>query len=257
MIKRIFWVMALFMLIACGLVFAQNSPSDVHKKVANTISKEGKAQLAADDWSYEKTTLIDKIRLLKYNINFNKYRQEKHKIYIQVVNENIKNLEFKKDEIRYLRKRLDPYLEDVVDQMEAFIENDLPFLKDERSKRINGLRDSLNNYDVQMSEKMRRVFAEGLQIETEYGKALESMPDETLTLDGIETQVTLLRLGRLKMYYMSLDERQIGQFNEETGKWEALPDDLLLDFKLAFDMATGSRGAEIVELPLGAIKNVE
>ena len=66
------------------------------------------------------------------------------------------------------------------------------------------------------------LIAEGLQIETQYGKMVESIEDETLILNGNETQVLIFRLGRVAMLYMSLDGTQIGHWNDEAKEWEPL-----------------------------------
>ncbi len=253
MIKCILLTMTLLILTGSGLAIAQDTPGKVHNKVSKTITAESKAQEKADDWSFEKATILDDIRDLKYRITWLQYRQDKNRVYIKGVKESIKDLEFRKAEINKLREQLEPYLDEVVDRMAAFVESDLPFLPDERQTRLNALRDSLNNYNVPMSEKMRRVFVEGLQIETEYGKMIEAIEDETVCLNGADTQVTIFRLGRVDMFYMSLDGTQIGIWNQESGQWEALPKDLIRDLKQALDMAKAKRSAEIVELPLGAL----
>ena len=105
-----------------------------------------------------------------------------------------------------------------------------------------------------LSEKLRRVFAEGLQIETEYGKMVEAIEDETLNLNGSDTQVVIFRLGRVAMYYMSLDGTQIGMWNEGSGQWEPLSDDLTRNIRRAIEIGQRKRTAEIVDLPLGAVK---
>jgi len=251
MIKRI--LMTLLILAWSGSALAQTAPKEVHGKVSKAISTESRAQEAADEWSWEKESVLGEIRDLKYRITWLQYRQQKNRIYIKGVKENIKDLEFEKAEINKLREQLEPYLEDVVDRMAVFVESDLPFLPEERQKRIDNLRNSLNNYNVPLSEKLRRVFAEGLQIETQYGKMIEAIEDETLNLNGAETQVTIFRLGRVRMFYMSIDQKNIGVYNNESGQWEALPENMIKEFKTAFDMAMAKRAAEIVELPLGAI----
>ncbi|MGD9159488.1 MAG: DUF3450 domain-containing protein [Desulfobacteraceae bacterium] len=253
MIKRILWATALFTLVGFGSAFAQDSPDAVHKKVTNTISKESKTQEKADAWSWEKSPILDDIKDLKYRITWKQYRQQKYKNYIKGVQENIERLKLTLEEINNLREQLEPYLEKVVDRMETFVKNDLPFQPEERQRRIDTLRSSLNSYTTALSEKMRRVFAMGLQAESQYGRMIEAEEDVTLNLDGIETQVTILRIGRLEKYYLTIDGRQIGMWNGKSGQWEVLPDDQLKQVKLAFGIALQKKQVEIVELPLGAI----
>jgi hypothetical protein len=137
--------------------------------------------------------------------------------------------------------------------MEAFVAKDLPFLSEERQRRIAALKRSLNNYNLPLSEKLRRVFSEGLQIETEYGRMVETVEDQTLNIDGTETQVMIFRLGRVGMFYMSLDESQIGRYNTEKRQWEPLQTDLTRSIKRGIDIGQRKRTAEIIDLPLGAL----
>jgi hypothetical protein len=253
MIKRILWATALFALVGSGSAFAQDNPSEVHGKVTKTITAESKAQEGADTWGYDKQTILAEIRDLKYRVTWKQYRQKKYKVYNEGVKEEIKNLQFKKEEINKLREQIDPYLEEVVDRIEAFVKKDLPFLAAERQNRIDALRKVLNNYKMQPSEKLNYIVSNGLKIETDYGKVIEPQEDVKLNINGVETRVNTMRLGRVAMYYMTNDRKEIGMFNRQSGKWESLPESQLKEFKTAFDMVTGTRTAEIVELPLGAI----
>ena len=150
-----------------------------------------------------------------------------------------------------MRKQLEPYLADVVERMREFIEKDLPFLPEERQKRLVTLEQSINSYDVAMSEKLRQVFAEGLQIEAEYGGKVKAT-DETLNLNGKDTQVVIFRLGRVGMYYISLDGQETGRWNQETMQWEKLPKKMNRNIRRAADIAAGKQIVEIIDLPLRA-----
>ena len=83
---------------------------------------------------------------------------------------------------------------------------------------------------------------------------IEAQEDVALNINGIETKCTVIRLGRIAMYYMSIDGKQIGMWNQKTAKWEPVSDDQLNVFRAAFDMALAKKAAEVVELPMtGAI----
>jgi hypothetical protein len=250
MISRVLLIGALLMLIVAPMAIGQ-SPDRVHKKVSKAIDAESKAQKKADDWSWDKTDLIDEIRDLKTRVTWLQYQEEKHEIYIKRVKQNIADLEFKKAEALKVREQLDPYLEEVVGRLKEFVSTDLPFLPDEREKRLNFLKDSLNDYQLQMSEKLRRVF-EGLQVETTYGRMFSSN-DTTLKLNGSDTQVTLLRLGRVTMFYLSLDGTQVGRWNDQTQQWETLSEDYIRPIRRGLEIAERKRSVELIDIPLGAL----
>jgi hypothetical protein len=118
---------------------------------------------------------------------------------------------------------------------------------------LQALKNSMDNYDVALSEKLRRVFAEGLEIEVEYGQMVEAIEDQMLKINGINTEVVIFRLGRVAMLYMSLDGTQLGQWNHKTRQWEPISDDLYRNVRRALDIAQRKRTVEIVEIPLGAL----
>jgi len=253
MVKRILFTTIALGFLGSQMAFGQATPEKLISKVSSAINTEVKAQQGADAYNYSKADTLEQIRNLKYRVTFYKYRTEQYKAFMDQVKEKISNLEFKKNEILKLREQLEPYLAEVVKRMSEFIDNDLSFLPEERQKRIINLEQSLNSYDVVMSEKLRRVFAEGLQVEAEYGRGVESI-DETLKLNGEDTQVTVFRLGRVGMYYISLDGQETGRWNQETKQWEKLPDKMNRDIRRAADIAAGKRIVEIVNLPLGEVR---
>ena len=173
--QRILITMVLFMLFGIPSVYGQQSPEKVQNKVTKAMGVESSAQAKADDWSWDKQTIIDEIRIAKYRMTWLQYRQEKNRQYIANAKRNIEDLEVKKAELNKLREQLEPYLESVILRLEDFVAKDLPFLPSEREKRIAALKTSMDNYDLPLSEKLRRVFEEGLQIETDYGKMVEAV----------------------------------------------------------------------------------
>jgi seryl-tRNA synthetase len=195
--QRILITMALFMLFGIPAAYGQQSPQQVQEKVTQVMNTESGVQAKTDEWNWEKQTIIEEIRDAKYRVTWLQYRQEKNRQYIANAKQNIEDLEFKKAELNKLREQLEPYLEGVILRLEDFVSQDLPFLPSEREKRINGLKNSMDNYDLPLSEKLRRVFEEGLQIETDYGDMVEAIEGETLNIGGVDTQVIIFRLGRV------------------------------------------------------------
>lgn len=254
MIQRILITMALFMLAWMPAAYGQQAPEKVQQKVSDSMGVEANTQAKTDDWNWEKQGIIQEIRDLKYRATWLQYRQEKNHQYIANAKQNIEDLEFKKAELNKLREQLEPYLEAVILRMEDFIAKDLPFLPSDRERRISALKSSMDNYDLPLSEKLRRVFDEGLVIETDYGKSVEVVEGETLNIGGVDTQVFIFRLGRVGMYYMSLDEEQVGWYNAEKRQWEPLSDSLTRDIATAIDFGQRKKAVEIVKLPLGAVE---
>jgi len=250
MINRILIVSAVLLLLAHQSAFGA-TPKKVQGKMVKAIKTEAAAQKKADDWGVARQDAIDEIRELITRIAWLNYQQGKHENYIEGVHESIKQLEYKKLQARTLREQLEPYMEDVVARLDAFIASDLPFEPDERQQRLKILRITLDNYRLSLGEKLRRVM-ESLSVEATYGKMV-SASEETLDLDGTQTQANVIRLGRVAMYYQSLDGLEVGQWNQESQKWEQLSKNFERDVRYALEMARRERTANLIQLPLGAV----
>jgi hypothetical protein len=251
--KRILLIAIVLGFLGSQMVFGQAIPEKLLSKVFESINMDTNAQKGSDESNYSNADTLEQMRNLKYRVAWQKYRIEEYKVFVDNMKESIINLQFKKSEISKLREQLEACLADVVKRMREFIEKDLSFLPEERQKRLVTLEQSLSSNDVAMSEKLRRVFSEGLQIEAEYGRRVEAT-DETLNLNGEDSQVIIFRLGRIGMYYISLDGQETGRWNQETKQWEKLPKKMNRNIRRTADIAAGKQIAEIVDLPLRALR---
>ncbi len=239
--------------IGIGSAAAQDiSTSTVQKKTKQAIESEIEAQKQADEWSQEKEQLISEIRQNKTQLDWAKYQSEKYAAYIEREKEKIEELERQKDEMRSLRRNLEPYLDKLIASLEGFIESDLTFLTQERRDRIQFLRDSVNDYHLSMSEKLHRVL-EALQVEAEYGRSIEANP-ATLNVEGRSIEADVLRVGRIAVFFHSMDGEKVGRWAIESESWEYIPSDFSRAIQDTIEMAKQQKSVELVDLPIGGIK---
>ncbi len=249
MIKQVVLIASVLFLVVNQAAFGANTKK-VEKKVKDAIQVESKAQAKADDWNADKDDLVNEIRDLQTRLTWLEYQKGKHKVYVQGLKENIAELEAKKLEARKLRENLEPYLDEVISRIETFIAQDMPFLEAERQQRLSFLHNTLNDYHLDLGEKLRRVF-EALGVEATYGKMVTAS-DETLNIDGEDTEVTIFRLGRMAMYYQTLDKEKIGKWNFDSRQWEPMSKDFARQIRHAIEMAMRERSVQLIQLPLGA-----
>ena len=74
------------------------------------------------------------------------------------------------------------------------------------------LKQIVNLPDITLPDKYRRVM-EAYQIEIEYGRTIEAYND-TITVDGEEYTVDILRVGRLVMAFQTSDGELSGIWNK-------------------------------------------
>jgi septal ring factor EnvC (AmiA/AmiB activator) len=231
---------------------AAQDVSTVQDKTRQAIEKEIRAQQQADEWSQEKEQLISEIRQNKTQLDWARYQSKKYAAYIEQEKEKVAELERQKEEMRSLRRNLEPYLDKLIANLETFIASDLTFLTRERKERIQFLRDSVNDYHLSMSEKLHRVL-EALQVEAEYGRSIEANP-ATLDVEGQSVEAEVLRVGRIAVFFHSMDGEKAGRWNPEKKDWEYIAHDFSRPIRDTIEMAKQQKSVELVDLPIGGIE---
>lgn len=151
-------------------------------------------------------------------------------------------------EIEVVRRELLPLMVEMIDVLARFIELDQPLLLDERQARVESLSETLNRSDVALGEKYRRVI-EAYQIEAEYGQNIEAY-EGTLSRDGVDLTVDFLRVGRLALYYISLDRSEAGLWQPDIRQWRTLDAGYLDMLDFALRVARKQAPPNLLQLPL-------
>ncbi|GAA0689793.1 DUF3450 domain-containing protein [Marinobacterium maritimum] len=142
-----------------------------------------------------------------------------------------------------------PLLVRMQSMLEQFVARDLPFLPQERAQRVERLARLLDRADISLAEKYRQIL-EAYQIEAEYGRTLEAWSG-SLEQGDQSREVTFLRLGRVALYYQTLDGEESGRWNRQKGGWERLDADFDWPIRKGISMARQQSVPELLELPVG------
>jgi hypothetical protein len=164
--------------------------------------------------------------------------------------EEIVSLEQQLDEVEVVEQEIVPLMLRMIDSLERFVALDVPFLPDERDRRVRNLRDLMDRSDVTISEKYRNVM-EAYQIEAEYGRTMSAYRG-TLAQGGDEREVDFLQVGRLVLAYQTLDRNETGFYNTVTGEWEILSDRYRNPVNQGLRMARQQAAQDILQLPVPA-----
>jgi hypothetical protein len=122
------------------------------------------------------------------------------------------------DQVDVINRQIFPLMERMIDGLKQSVALDIPFLMDERNKRIADLEAIMERSDVTVAEKFRKVM-EAYQIENDYGTTIENYP-QSLTIDGATRSFNMLRVGRIGLYFQSDDTKITGRWNNEARAWE-------------------------------------
>jgi len=245
---------AILTVILCsGLMLeAPSSAKDigsVEKTLKEAIREEVATQQAVEKWSAEKEAIINQLLDLKTRLDWNRFQVRKYKAYVDQKAEEVNDLKTRKEKLARMRMELEPYLGHVVADLKDQVASDAPFLTDERSRRIAFLERSLVDPDLNLGEQLRRVL-EALQVEAGYGNSVET-EERKLDLNGEPTLVTLVRIGRVGLFYITNDRKHTGKWDQASERWQPVSDDYLPDILRTMEIIQQKRAAELVELPLG------
>ncbi len=245
------WIIAVLI---CFYITVSSRAADINSvrnSTVNNLKTEQDSQKNTDKWYDEKQKLVNDILEQKTKFQWNIYQNKKYRQYIERKRDDVAELQRQKEKMQQLRMSLEPYLDATVQNLKGFVATDLPFLSEERSDRINFLKDSLSDPELALSEKLRRVL-EALKVEAQYGNNIE-VTSEKLNLHGKEILVDMLRLGRVALFYLTRDDKNIGMWDRDKKSWIPIGRHYTSDLRLAMDVAQHKRAAELVKLPLGRI----
>jgi seryl-tRNA synthetase len=137
-------------------------------------------------------------------------------------------------------------LQRMYDDLVQFVENDVPFFKEERDQRMQRITELMQNVEASASEKFRRLM-EAYQIEMEYGRTMSAYR-QTLD-DGREAE--MVRLGRVSLMYRTVEGGEVGYWDNEQKRF--VPDqDALPAINEALSIAKEERAPDLIIVPVPA-----
>lgn len=160
----------------------------------------------------------------------------------------LQSLEGQLSSIEDTQRELLPLMQRMLGSLEQFVALDLPFLPQERAERIEQLHDLMLRADVSVAEKYRRLI-EAYQIESDYGRTLEAWRGSLEQGDSIRV-VDYLRLGRVTLFYQSLDGREQGVWDAGSQSWSTLPNSYRRTLQQGLRMARQQQTPMLLRLPL-------
>ena len=163
----------------------------------------------------------------------------------------VDQLEQEKMQTRKVREELLPFLGEVQADLTRFVADDIPFLPEERRTRLEKLASLMDDPDLPVAEKFRKTM-EALSIEAEYGNTIEVYRDRIM-LEDRRVSGQIFRLGRISLYYLSLDGQEAAVFDVGEQRWRRLDDRFVPEVAAAVEIALKRRTAGILDLPLGRL----
>lgn len=232
--------------------FAQDVQLEDVVKAGEKINQSAeKSQQKIDGISEQIVSKIQKFKTVNKEIDgLNVYNTQMQK---QIDNQlsELSALASSMEQVSIIERQVSPLMSRMIDTLEEFVALDVPFLAEERSNRINTLKEMLERADIAVSEKFRRVL-EAYQIEVDYGRTIEAYTG-LLEVNGSEQSVDFLRIGRVSFIYQTRDGSTMGLWDTKTKAWGDLPASYRTDINKGLRIARKQLAPDLVVIPLNVI----
>lgn len=248
-------------LLAVGFIFslpffqqvcAEGFDDQVKKPVVESIRIRQHTQKSEEKWREDKRNKLAQYEQLE------KQREElrtRKKMLEELISTARNRIAFKHKQladIEQIEAQIEPLIDTQVDLLQRHLDQDLPFLLDERQQRLERLLTVRHDPDVAVSEKFRKVL-EAVMVEAEYGNTIE-VYQQNIVIGKRDMLVNIFRLGRISLFFQTLDHTTCGFFDVADGGWKPLPAIYNRTLQAAIDIGAKRQPVEILTLPLGRIR---
>lgn len=216
---------------------------------AQAMATDGaRSQASIDQTRSETEQLLQEYRQLSANLQQLSINHRQLSEIHQQQKDELTSLEKQLAQVTATELDIVPMLFASIDWLETTIANDLPFHSDERHERIERLKKSLVASNISLAERYRRVL-EAYQIESEFGYTLDTYRDE-IDFEDQSRQVNILRVGRLGLFFETLDGTAGGRWNHASKQWQQVTGDDLKHIKQGILIALKQRPQSLLILPI-------
>jgi len=153
------------------------------------------------------------------------------------------------EQVDVINRQIFPLMERMIDGLEQSVAMDMPFLMEERAERVDKLKDIMEQSNVNVAEKFRKVM-EAYQIENDYGSSSEFYT-QTISLDGAPRSFNILRIGRIGLYFQSDDTAMTGRWDNTDRQW-VIDNSIRNEVRKGLRMARQLIAPELIIVPVAA-----
>jgi len=140
-----------------------------------------------------------------------------------------------------------PMLEQLIDDLDMFIDADLPFKLQERKARIERLRSYLTDPAISVTERYRQIMDAYID-EMEVGRKTDTWSEE-VSIDGEPVMVDMVLFGRVALVYMDPSGRYAKRYDRATKSWIDLEGKYKPEIEKAIRIIQGKRTQDVMYVP--------
>ncbi len=233
---------------------SDNTARTVEKSVEASIHTRQASQQELEQWEEERQQLLISYETLMQEQESLRIRNEVLNKELSRRRDAVEALKVRQQENERITREILPFLQTLYEELNEFVMGDTPFLQEERQQRMTRLARVMADADVSIAEKYRKV-TEALFVEAEYGNTIEVTREKIeIAGSGVEVLADIIRLGRLSLFSLTLDQSTAAYFNVVERNWIPLNPEHIKTIHAAIEMGKKQRTVEILSMPLGKIQ---
>jgi hypothetical protein len=233
-----------------------NIGEKVREPVRESVEIRKQTQAENEAWQKDKEELI---------VRYDRLQEENRRLAakeaglekaVAATGKRIERKERQLADIEQITEGINPFLYETIDRIAQLANESMPFLMEERTRRLNNLHKLMDDPEVSTSERFRKVM-EALLVEAEYGNTIEvyqetiSVPNPASGAPGRTMLVNIFRLGRISLFYQTMDQQESGWFDTAGNQWDPLPKTHNRAIASAINIGAKRQPVELLTLPLG------
>ena len=243
----------LVVLLLCTLrVEAQTLAQDVTRPLHDSIAMQQRSQQELDAWEQKKATFMQEMEALlqrKADLQKRNTRLEEQE---EILAQKIVQSKHAIDQARELGEKMEPFLRQSVENLEARIRSSLPFNIEERQARIRQLQEDVWAAEVPVAEQFRHLM-QVLNKEYDYAHSVDVNAQE-MEIEEERVVMSQLRIGNLALFALSLDQQRCAHFDPVTREWRWLDPRWSAELTKAVAMGSKQRPVDLLTFPFGSLE---
>ncbi|WP_159084296.1 DUF3450 domain-containing protein [Dongshaea marina] len=153
------------------------------------------------------------------------------------------------DELSTTRAELVPLMEQMISQLELFVQQDIPLHRQARLARVQLLSKMMGRSDLSIAEKYRQV-SQAYQQELHYGNSVTTYQSAFKTPQGDMLQANYFHFGRLLLAVQTLDASRGWRWDAAKQRWIALENEQNDEIAQAIHSLKSQQPLSLLKLPL-------
>lgn len=249
----------LLCLLVLPAVAPQVSAGAVDQAVDERVEVQEQAersQQEVDQLADETETMEQEYRDTLRKIENAKSYNEQLRRQVEEQNQRLASFERQLNEVEETQRNIVPLMSRMIEVLDELIEVDTPFLPREREARLSALKEMMYRPDVNLPDKFRRIM-EAYQIEMDYGRNMEVYEGELERDNGDRLTVEFLRVGRVGLYYQTLDGQESGYWDDDNNRWQTLSPDFNAAINKGLKIARKEAPPDFFRIPVPAPEQAE